>query len=63
MSSLREIDLSLIDEIFRGPDKGHVLDFSNRTFTDFFAANSTSTSTHLITRSTAGRRASGCAAS
>ncbi len=36
MNSLRSIDLSLIDEIFRGGDKGYVLDFSNRTFTDFF---------------------------
>jgi hypothetical protein len=36
MSSLRSVDLSLIDEIFRGGDKGYVLDFSNRTFTDFF---------------------------
>lgn len=37
MSSLRSIDLSLVDEIFRGGEKGYVLDFSNRTFTDFFA--------------------------
>lgn len=37
MSSLRSVDLSLIDEIFRGGDKGYVLDFSNQTFTDFFA--------------------------
>lgn len=36
MNSLRSIDLSLLDEIFRGPDKGYVLDFSNRTFSDFF---------------------------
>lgn len=36
MNSLRSIDLSLIDEIFRGGEKGYVLDFSNRTFTDFF---------------------------
>lgn len=36
MSSLRSIDLSLIDEIFRGADKGYVLDFSNQTFADFF---------------------------
>ncbi len=36
MSSLRSIDLSFFDEIFRGPEKGYVLDFSNRTFTDFF---------------------------
>jgi hypothetical protein len=38
MSSLRSIDLSLIDEVFRGDSgKGWVLDFSNRTFADFFA--------------------------
>jgi len=36
MSSLRSVDLSLIDEILRGGEKGYVLDFSNRTFTDFF---------------------------
>lgn len=36
MSSLRPIDLSLIDEILRGGEKGYVLDFSNRTFGDFF---------------------------
>lgn len=36
MSSLRSVDLSLIDEILRGGDKGYVLDFSNRTFGDFF---------------------------
>lgn len=37
MSSLRSIDLSLVDEIFRGGERGYVLDFSNRTFTDFFS--------------------------
>lgn len=36
MSSLRSVDLSLIDEILRGGEKGYVLDFSNRTFSDFF---------------------------
>lgn len=36
MSSLRSVDLSLIDEILRGGEKGYVLDFSNRTFGDFF---------------------------
>ncbi len=36
MSSLRSIELSLVDEIFRGGERGYVLDFSNRTFTDFF---------------------------
>lgn len=33
---MRNVDLSLIDEILRGGEKGYVLDFSNRTFTDFF---------------------------
>jgi hypothetical protein len=37
MSSLRSIELSLIDEIFRGGERGYILDFSNRTFSDFFA--------------------------
>jgi hypothetical protein len=37
MSSLRSAELSLVDEIFRGGEKGYVLDFSNRTFADFFA--------------------------
>lgn len=36
MSSLRSVDLSLIDEILRGEAKGYVLDFSNRTFGEFF---------------------------
>jgi hypothetical protein len=36
MSSLRSVDLSLIDEILRGGEKGYVLDFSNRSFADFF---------------------------
>lgn len=36
MNNLRSIDLSLVDEIFRGFDKGYILDFSNRTFTEFF---------------------------
>ena len=36
MSSLRPVDLSLIDEILRGGVKGYGLDFSNRTFGDFF---------------------------
>ena len=37
MSSLRSIELSLVDEVFRGGERGYVLDLSNRTFTDFFA--------------------------
>jgi hypothetical protein len=37
VSSLRSIELGLIDEVFRGGDKGYVLDFSNRTFAEFFA--------------------------
>ncbi|CAM3238150.1 restriction endonuclease [Paracoccus nototheniae] len=36
MSSLRSVDLSLIDEIMNGGTRGYVLDFSNRTFADFF---------------------------
>ena len=38
MNSLRSVDLSLIDEIYRGGERGYVLDFSNRTFTDFLGA-------------------------
>lgn len=37
MNTLLSVELSLIDEILRGDGKGYVLDFSNRTFTDFFA--------------------------
>lgn len=36
MNSLRSVDLGLIDEILRGSEKGYVLDFSNRTFIEFF---------------------------
>lgn len=36
MSSLRSIELGLIDEVFRGGDRGYILDFSNRTFSEFF---------------------------
>ena len=36
MSNLRSVDLSLIEQILRGESKGYVLDFSNRTFSDFF---------------------------
>ena len=36
MSSLRRVDLSLIDEVMNGGSRGYVLDFSNRTFSDFF---------------------------
>lgn len=36
MNSLRSFDLGLIDEILRGGEKGYVLDFSNRTFSEFF---------------------------
>lgn len=37
MSRLRSTDLSLIDLIFRGDGPGYILDFSNRTFAEFFA--------------------------
>lgn len=38
MSSLRSIELGLIDDVFRGESgKGWVLDFSNKTFKEFFA--------------------------
>ena len=37
MSTLRSLELNLVDEIFRGGERGYVLDFSNRAFSDFFA--------------------------
>lgn len=38
MSSLRSIELGLVDDVFRGESgKGWVLDFSNKTFKEFFA--------------------------
>lgn len=36
LSSLRSVDLNLIEQVMRGEAKGYVLDFSNRTFGDFF---------------------------
>jgi hypothetical protein len=37
MSSVRPIELDMIDLIFRGGERGYILDFSNRTFEEFFA--------------------------
>lgn len=37
MSTIRPIELDMIDQVFRGGERGYVLDFSNRTFSEFFA--------------------------
>lgn len=37
MSTIRPIELDMIDQVFRGGERGYILDFSNRTFADFFA--------------------------
>lgn len=38
MSSIRPIDMKFLDQLFERPnDRGYVLDFSDRTFSDFFA--------------------------
>lgn len=36
MSSIKTAELNLVDEYFRGDEKGYVLDFSNRTMAEFF---------------------------
>lgn len=37
MSSIRPVELDMIDLVFRGGERGYILDFSNRTFEEFFA--------------------------
>jgi hypothetical protein len=37
MSTLRPVELDMIDLVFRGGERGYILDFSNRTFSEFFA--------------------------
>ena len=37
MSTLRPVELDMIDLVFRGAERGYILDFSNRTFSEFFA--------------------------
>lgn len=38
MSSLKSIDMILVNQLFERPgDPGYVLNFSNRTFAEFFA--------------------------
>lgn len=38
MSSIRPIEMKLVDQLFERPnDRGYVLDFSNNTFSSFFA--------------------------
>ena len=36
MSSIKSIELRMVDEVLRGESKGYILDFSNRTFAEFF---------------------------
>ena len=36
MSSIKPAELRMVDEVLRGESKGYVLDFSNRTFAEFF---------------------------
>lgn len=37
MSSLRPLDMRLMEQLFeRATERGYVLDFSDRTFADFF---------------------------
>jgi hypothetical protein len=38
MANLRMLDMQMVDDLFQPPDKrGYVLDFSDRTFSIFFA--------------------------
>ena len=37
MSTIRPVELDMIDLVFRGAERGYILDFSNRTFSEFFA--------------------------
>ena len=36
MSSIKSAELRMVDEVLRGEGKGYILDFSNRTFAEFF---------------------------
>lgn len=37
MSTVRPVELDMIDLVFRGGERGYILDFTNRTFGEFFA--------------------------
>ena len=37
MSTIRPVELDMVDLVFRGGERGYILDFSNRTFNEFFA--------------------------
>jgi hypothetical protein len=38
MANLRTLDMRIVDDLFQNPEKsGYVLEFSDRTFRDFFA--------------------------
>lgn len=36
MSTIRPVELDMVDLVFRGGERGYILDFSNRTFAEFF---------------------------
>jgi hypothetical protein len=37
MSTIRPVELDMVDLVFRGGERGYILNFSNRTFGEFFA--------------------------
>jgi hypothetical protein len=37
MSTIRPVELDMVDLVFRGGERGYILNFSNRTFVEFFA--------------------------
>lgn len=37
MSTIRPVELDMVDLVFRGGERGYILDFSNRAFSEFFA--------------------------
>lgn len=37
MSTIRPVELNMVDHVFRGGERGYILDFSNRSFAEFFA--------------------------
>lgn len=37
MSTIRPVELDMVDLVFRGGERGYILDFTNRTFSELFA--------------------------
>jgi len=62
MANIRRVDMRLIEDAF-GMASGYVLDFTNRSFEQFFRAERTSTSITCATRSEGRRRPNACACS